>query len=183
MEALPGEEALLAALRPLDEGAVHEFMVLIRSGSDLLPLASLAVVVLLWLAGTGRFRDAPYFLAAVGGVWALNPLLKVLFARPRPDLSRSYEEVSSYGFPSGHAANTAALVGGILLVLPGRRRRLAAALVGVVLLAGVGFSQLVLGVHYPSDIVAGWAWAVIWVGAVAATRTSRGNPPKFARAR
>jgi undecaprenyl-diphosphatase len=67
--------------------------------------------------------------------------------------------VSEYSFPSGHAANTAALVGALVLIL---RRRLWM-IAGAAVLIVVGLSQLVLGRHYPSDVLAGWAWALTWV--------------------
>jgi membrane-associated phospholipid phosphatase len=92
-------------------------------------------------------------------VWAVNPLLKELVGRSRPDLWPLPPDVSEYSFPSGHAANTAALVGALVLIL---RRRLGVIL-GVCVLLVVGWAQLALGRHYPSDVLAGCLWALAWV--------------------
>ena len=75
-------------------------------------------------------------------------------------------ELSEYTFPSGHAANTAALAAAAILIAWPTRYRTSAAIAGVGLVLVVGLSQLALGVHYPSDIVAGWLWAAAWAAFV-----------------
>jgi membrane-associated phospholipid phosphatase len=127
--------------------------------TELGPLAIVALVVLAVLLARRRWASSAYFVAAVGVVWAVNPLLKELIGRSRPDLWPLPPDVSEYSFPSGHAANTAALVGALVLIV---RRRLGVILgVGVLLVAG--WAQLALGRHYPSDVLAGWLWALAWV--------------------
>ena len=129
--------------------------------TELAPLGAVAVVVLAVLLVLRRWSDAVFLAAGVGVVWAVNPLLKELVGRSRPDLWPLPPDVSEYSFPSGHAANTAALVGAVVLIL---RRRLPAVLLGAAVLMLVGWSQLALGRHYPSDVLAGWLWALAWVG-------------------
>jgi membrane-associated phospholipid phosphatase len=121
-----------------------------------------------------RRRDAAYFFAGVAMVWAVNPVLKEIVRRSRPDLWPLPESISQYGFPSGHAANTAALIGGLVMILHSRRAGLVGAGVGAVVLAVVGLSQLVLGLHYPSDLVAGWLWAFAWISFL--WNTTKGGP-------
>jgi membrane-associated phospholipid phosphatase len=75
-------------------------------------------------------------------------------------------ELSEYTFPSGHAANTAALAAAAILIAWSTRLRIAAVVAGVGFVLVVGLSQLALGVHYPSDIVAGWLWATAWAAFV-----------------
>jgi undecaprenyl-diphosphatase len=101
-------------------------------------------------------------------VWAVNPVLKELVGRSRPDLWPLPDTVSEYSFPSGHAANTAALAGALLLILHSRRAWVVGLLVAAVGL--VGLSQLVLGRHYPSDLLAGWLWAAGWISSLAWVR-------------
>lgn len=84
-------------------------------------------------------------------VWSVNPLLKELVGRSRPDLWPLTEPASEYSFPSGHAANTAALAFALLML--SRNHRLLATFVAVVALTVVAWSQLALGRHYPSDIL------------------------------
>ncbi|GAB2632501.1 phosphatase PAP2 family protein [Kribbella swartbergensis] len=152
---LIGEEDVLVWLHADDATAAD----VVSDLTELGPLAAVAVVVLLVLLVLRRWRDAVFFTAGVGVVWAVNPLLKELVGRSRPDLWPLPPDVSEYSFPSGHAANTAALVGALALIL---RRRLWM-VVGAAVLTVVGLSQLALGRHYPSDVVAGWAWALAWV--------------------
>ncbi|MGF7149596.1 undecaprenyl-diphosphatase [Sphingomonas zeicaulis] len=130
----------------------------------------------LWIAFT-RIGDAParigFAIVAVvlllvrrrAAAAALLPLatlietvltsgLKLAFARPRPALLDHLDSVTSLSFPSGHAAHNMALwLLGALLLAPNRRWAVAAALVVPLL---VGMSRVVLGVHWPSDVLAGW---------------------------
>ncbi len=127
--------------------------------------------MLVALLALRRWADAAFFVAGVGVVWAVNPLLKQLVGRSRPDLWPLPPDVSEYSFPSGHAANTAALVGALVLIL---HRRLPAVLLGAAVLLAVGWSQLALGRHYPTDVLAGWLWALAWVAVL--RNVTKGGP-------
>jgi membrane-associated phospholipid phosphatase len=163
---LPGERRILIELRDgvgdSYDGALTRFADL----TDLLPLAIVGVLVGLGLAWRRRWRDVAYGAAVVAMVWAVNPLLKELLARPRPDLWPAPMAVSEYSFPSGHAADTAALVGAIVMLSWATAARWSVVSIGTLLLAVVAFDQLALGVHYPSDIVAGWLLAGAWTALV-----------------
>jgi membrane-associated phospholipid phosphatase len=120
-----------------------------------------AVSVALWVALT----------MAVGG--AAGALLKLLAGRDRPDLLEPVAHATGYSFPSGHALNSALGAGVFLLVLlpltgdrPGRRRALWAVAVVVPLVTGI--CRIGLGVHWTSDVVAGWLLGVAVVSATAA---------------
>jgi undecaprenyl-diphosphatase len=142
----------------------------VNDASELGPLAAVGIVVLVVLLVRRRWRDVLFFAAAVGVVWAVNPLLKEFVGRSRPDLWPLPADVSEYSFPSGHAANAAALVGALALLV----RRLPVVLLGAALLLVVGWSQLALGRHYPTDVLAGWVWALAWV--VVLRRMTKGGP-------
>ena len=139
--------------------------------SELGALGFVAVGVVVVLLVLRRWADALFFVAGVGVVWVVNPLLKELVGRPRPDLLQLPASTSEYSFPSGHAANTAALVGSLVLILPSLRTRVFCAVVGAAVLMLVGLSQLELGRHHPSDLLAGWLWAGAWIGLVAWIRS------------
>ncbi|NIK56455.1 phosphatase PAP2 family protein [Kribbella shirazensis] len=156
---LSGEEDILVRLHD-DDATVAQ---LVSDVTELAPLAAAAVVVLTVLLVLRRWRDAVFFTAGVGVVWAVNPLLKELVGRSRPDLWPLPPDVSEYSFPSGHAANTAALVGALVLILRRRLLTVLLGLLGAALLLGAGWAQLALGRHYPSDVLAGWLWALAWV--------------------
>ncbi|RJK96404.1 phosphatase PAP2 family protein [Vallicoccus soli] len=161
---LPGERELLLRLRPADGGAVEDVAVLVRDATDGVVLAGVAGAAALVLAVRRRRCEALLLLAAALLPLLLNPLLKRAFARPRPELWAAADEASAYAFPSGHAVGTAALLGGLLLVA--RRPRFVVA-VGLPLVLLVGVAQLVAGVHWPSDVLAGWVVAAAWVALVA----------------
>jgi len=163
---LPGERHLLTELRSEVGSSFDPALTRFADLTDALPLAIVGVVLGLGLAWRRRWRDLAYGAAVVAVVWAVNPLLKELVARPRPDLWPAPMAVSEYAFPSGHAANTAALVGAIVMLSWPTAARWYAVSVGAVLLAVVAFDQLALGVHYPSDIAAGWLLAGAWTALV-----------------
>lgn len=166
--SFPGDSAAVVTLDEWLGDSVDRPMVLVRRLTDTAALAVVAGIVMVALLIRRRWPDAVFLGVGVALVWAVNPVLKEIFDRPRPGVATSLETVSAYGFPSGHAAGTAALVGALLTVLGSRRAWLVA--FGVVVLAVVAFAQLAIGVHYPSDILAGWFWAGAWIVAVSSVR-------------
>ena len=129
-------------------------------------LGGVAVVAVLglWL-GLRESRAALFLTVSLGGAMLLNVLFKLFFARVRPDLSQHLTPAPGYSFPSGHAMGSAAFFLAVFLVVfhlfP--RWRILAGVLGVLLTLGIGVSRLVLQVHYPSDVLAGWALSSAWV--------------------
>jgi undecaprenyl-diphosphatase len=143
-----------------------------EAGRDFTALGSFAVLSLLtltvcgFLVLDGKQHAALLVLVAVAGGIAGSHLLKEVFQRPRPDLVPHRAVVSSPSFPSGHAMQAAAtyLTLGALLARVQRRRRLKALLLALAafLTLLVGFSRVYLGVHYPTDVLAGWTAGGVW---------------------
>jgi membrane-associated phospholipid phosphatase len=173
VDAVPGDRWVLGQLHEIFGSSIDEPMTVVSDVTDTLALAAAALAVVAILLLQTRWRDAGSFVLAFGVVVATNPILKEIVDRPRPDIRPLPESVSAWSFPSGHAAGTAALVGAILVVVPGGRLRTVVVIGGSVLLAIVAFSQLVLSVHHPSDIVGGWLWAGAWVAVVVLLGMSR----------
>lgn len=154
----------------LDALAAHQTAWLVGAARTLstvaspLALGSLAAVLALYLGF--RHRRAAVFLGGgFGGAMLLNLLFKLLFARVRPALFGQLTLAPGFSFPSGHAMGSAAFSLTVYLLVrefAPHRRALAAAL-GVLLTLAVGLSRLVLQVHYPSDVLAGWALSAAWV--------------------
>lgn len=113
-----------------------------------------------------RHRSAATTLAIAGiGAIGLNFLLKNLFARARPMLWQRTVDVSLYSFPSGHAMVSLVIYGmlGYLLATRFQRWQKSILSVAILLIAAIGFSRLYLGVHWPTDVIAGYAAGLVWL--------------------
>lgn len=129
-------------------------------------------------------RLAVFLLATTTGGGLLNTALKLAVNRPRPSLLDPVATAHGRSFPSGHAMSSTIVYGALLLVVlpwvtPARRRLAVAGAVIMVLV--VGFSRLALGVHYLSDVVAGYVLGCAWLAASTATfsiwRVERAQEP------
>jgi undecaprenyl-diphosphatase len=131
--------------------------------AGILGLITLAAAGFLFLQGKGHL--AVYVLAAVVSGTVVSSLLKLGFARPRPELAAEHV-VYTASFPSGHAMLSAVtfLTLGALLASAQSSKRMKAYLLGlaVLLTLMVGASRVYLGVHWPTDVVAGWAAGAAW---------------------
>lgn len=129
-------------------------------------LVFLVAVVVIFLLMQGKRRAALFVLAAVAGGVLVSSLLKLGFERPRPDLVPHATAVFTTSFPSGHSMMSAVvyLTLGALLARVQPKRRLKVFLIGVacVLTLMVGVSRVYLGVHWPTDVLAGWAAGAAW---------------------
>jgi undecaprenyl-diphosphatase len=129
-------------------------------------IALLTVAALIILALLHRHRDALFVAAAGAGSGILQLVTKLAIERPRPSVFLPLTQVTSYSYPSGHAMASATLALTLLVVCWRTRWRWAVLFGGAVYAPAVAFSRLYLGVHYPSDILAGWSLAVAWLVAL-----------------
>jgi undecaprenyl-diphosphatase len=139
-------------------------------------LALLAVVLapLLWF---GHRRAAAWLAATMAGGTLLNLGLKQIFAAPRPDLLPHLDIVHTYSFPSGHAAGNMMAFGALAMLAGGRAAYLAAGAMIVL----IGVSRVWLGVHWPSDVTAGWIEGLGWLTFCATWLPARGGQQQRAR--
>jgi undecaprenyl-diphosphatase len=183
-EVLEGEtqtfdRQLLVALRdPGDLSRPIGPALLVNSALDVTALGSATVLGLTvfavagFLALQGMWRTGVFVAVASFGGWFINSALKQLFQRPRPDVVPHLREVMSMSFPSGHALTSAVVyltLGALLMRVA--KRRLAKFYIMLLAMTAtflVGASRVYLGVHYPTDVFAGWliglSWALLcWV--------------------
>jgi undecaprenyl-diphosphatase len=131
----------------------------------------LLVVVVPLFYQRGWRLSAILLLISTAGSAVLTTVLKSVFQRARPELFDSGYHASFYSFPSGHATVAVGLYGMLTLVLAYRLRgtaRWAVVVSGILVVFLIGFSRLYLGVHYPTDIVAGYLAALLWLVCVGA---------------
>jgi undecaprenyl-diphosphatase len=119
-------------------------------------------------------RRALLAIATLGSI-ALYDVIKAVVARPRPQVGHLVITATGFSFPSGHATQSAAAYGAIALVVRARygaRTGRWAVGLAVVVTATVGLSRVYLGVHWPSDVVAGWLLGTAWLWCCATTLTA-----------
>lgn len=167
------DETLLLMLRvaddpadPLGPGWLEEM------GRDFTALGGVGVLVFItaaaifYLVMQGRGRAALFVLGAIASGMLLSSLMKLGFDRPRPDLVSHGAMVYTASFPSGHSMMSAVtyLTLGALLarVQPLRRLKVFVLSVAVILALLVGLSRIYLGVHWPTDVLAGWTAGACW---------------------
>ncbi len=193
---LIGVRGQWAPLESVDHGAAARINGLIAGHGTLLAV----VKAITWLGSDGvlwtligaaaivlairrRWRLAIYLLVAGAGALVLDPVLKSLVGRLRPVLAHPVAYGNGNSFPSGHSLGSIVCYGALLLVfLPAANGRWRRAFIGgiVALVALIGISRVLLGVHYISDVLGGWALGITWLGLTAfafeLTRRAAGQP-------
>ena len=165
------------------QGAVVTVVRDITSLGSTVVLSAVIAAAALLLGLRRRWRLACYLVATGAGALVLDPLLKVLVGRLRPVVAHPVAHAPGNSFPSGHALGSMVCYGALFLVfLPAVRERWRKwfALAIAVLVALIGISRILLGVHYISDVLGGWAIGIAWIGlasfAFEFTRRAAGQP-------
>jgi undecaprenyl-diphosphatase len=190
------DRALLLALRKPGEPStligpewLHVFATDITGLGSIAILGFLVLVVAGLFFGLGKRGEALMLVVCSAGGVAISQVLKSMFQRERPEMSLHAVEVVNTSFPSGHAMLSAAVfltLGALAAQFSPRKRVKAFALgAGITATLLVGLSRVYLGVHWPTDVLAGWcvgtAWAsVCWLAAWAWERRG-GRAPKAER--
>ncbi len=129
-------------------------------------ISAVTVVVAGYLVVARKTALTLFVILAVSGGAILSTLLKSTFNRPRPDLVGRLVDVNSASFPSGHAMNSAVIYLTLGVLLANTRTepavRVYFLLVAICLTLTIGFSRVYLGVHWPNDVLAGWAIGASW---------------------
>jgi undecaprenyl-diphosphatase len=153
-------KALYVGHRPALAAAAHALTLL--GDPTVLIGAGLLCALWLWLRGRARLALALILIVLLGR--GLSEAQKYWIARVRPDVEPHLVIVKTSSFPSGHAASSMIFYLTLALALTGSTRwRHATATGAIVLSLFIGTSRVMLGVHWPSDVVGGWAFGMLWV--------------------
>jgi undecaprenyl-diphosphatase len=190
--------ATLGGLTPFDD-AIRDWLIERRSASltavmtafstagSSPVLVTLALGIAVWLGVARRRREALLVAGTTAGVLLLNTLLKNVIERSRPG-DAHLVLVNSWAYPSGHSMISTAVVGVLTTLaawrVPGRVARVAVAAAGALLVVAVGVSRVYLGVHWPTDVLAGWLVGSLWLAVCLLVydrtreRVRSGTPPR-----
>lgn len=164
-EAFSFDTTILLWLHQHSNDAINNLMLNVTNLGN--PPFVLTVVVISFgiLIRSKKLWSAQILFLTCFGALILNQGLKLVFVRPRPQLWKQLIVEHSYSFPSGHALGSAVLYGFLayLLVRAYPRYRVGIYSITLLLVAAIGLSRLILGVHFPTDIIAGYAVGIPWL--------------------
>lgn len=142
------------------------FIKIVTSTGNFASILVISIVIILFLARKGKKKESLFYSLSVIGIWLFNELLKIVFKRPRP-AGAHLVDVTGYSFPSGHAmifmGFSLLIVYYILENVKSMGMRMILSTLMILYAVSVGLSRVYLGVHYFSDVIAGWMAAVLWV--------------------
>ena len=165
---------LLWCAAPIDL-AIHHATLLARQGwvvrqalwftslGGLLVMGPVALLAAGWLVWQRRGGAALWLTLTITSGRLVVEGVKLLVQRPRPPITDRLELVTSWSFPSSHSAGTM-MTCAALAMLWGRQAGWVVALIAA---GAIGWSRVALGVHWPSDVLAGWGFGLLWVGVAA----------------
>jgi len=157
------DTAILLAINQHASSLLDTVALTVTHSGDMVVIGTVGVLVLAYLLRRHQRAAATQIAIVIGGAAVLNTLLKLIFQRDRPELWELLTYEATYSFPSGHALMTS-VVAGLLIAMTWRSNwRWWTLSFGVLYTVLVGLSRLYLGVHYPSDVLAGWCVGAVWV--------------------
>jgi membrane-associated phospholipid phosphatase len=164
-EAFSFDRSLLLWIHQFANPQLDGLMLFITALGDPGTVITVFISTIVWLGMKRRYTDAIGFLIICTGGVLINQVMKLFFAKPRPELWTRLISETSFSFPSGHAVGSMVVYGFIGYILarefPVYQRYIYAA--ASILIIAVGFSRLYLGVHYPTDIIAGYGVGILWL--------------------
>ncbi len=169
------DDVAMRAVHRIDEPAIHDVMHAITQLGTHAAIGTAAGLTAIAMFRKGRKDDAWTVILSTGGAMAINTILKNIFQRQRPqELARRIKLPNSHSFPSGHSLLSAAtypVVAHHLVQSSSlETQALVHTLAGLTIL-GVGFSRVYFGVHFPSDVLGGFAAGFGWLGLTSLSHT------------
>ena len=153
---------------------LNEIVLLVTGLGGVFGVAGLSLAIIGIFMYRFHWQSCLQVVAGVAGAALLNMILKLIFERDRPNLWQHLIFENSYSFPSGHAMLSSALAFSLVVVMWHTRWRWIVTSLAAAYVVSIGFTRLYLGVHYPTDVVAGWCVSAAWVIIVAVVLGSFG---------
>ncbi len=176
------DSSILNWIHAQSSPALDVFFLIITTLGNAEVILPLTLLLTAYLIYKKQRLNAFVLLVSVGGAAAANTIIKALFQRERPTFWQSAITETSYSFPSGHAAISCALLLSVMFIAWRTKWRWLAIIGGGLIIGLIGVSRLYMGVHYPTDVAAGWSVGLAWVLIVTsiAYGWSRRNRPPIA---
>lgn len=162
-DTLYADEAVLNFINGLSSPWLDRLVVFATTFGGVLVVTVVAAALTVRYGLRHKWRLALFVAFSIGGLLIVNSILKVFYQRERPELWNLIVNEATYSFPSGHAALSCGLAAVICVMVWRTRWRWYAAVVALLYVIMIGFTRLYLGVHYPTDVIAGWLLAGAWV--------------------
>ena len=170
------DEMIMDAVHTVDHPQITSAMKVITQLGSHAAISTAAGLTAIAMLKQGRKQDAWTVVVSTGGAMAINTILKNIFRRERPrELARKIALPKSHSFPSGHSLLSAATYPIVVHHLVERHslpaQALAHSVAGLTILS-VGFSRVYFGVHFPSDVLGGFAAGFAWLGLTSLSHTA-----------
>lgn len=162
-ETIIVDEAVLRGINMYQSPALDQFVLATTDLGYVWWVGFTTLVIVLACVKYKQYVSALTVIAGVGGSALINLVLKTIFQRDRPQLWERLVTENSFSFPSGHAMASASLAAVIIVILWPTKWRWIAVAGGLIYMVYIGFTRMYLGVHYPTDVVAGWLVTISWV--------------------
>ncbi|BAY09578.1 phosphatase PAP2 family protein [Calothrix sp. NIES-2098] len=158
----PWDLPILVTIHSIAQPQLDVFAsILTKSGSFKTVLPILSAIALILLVQR-RWRSLTYLVMTAAGSAIINLTAKEFWHRVRPSLWTSVAPKFDYSFPSGHAMASMTLIALLVVLTWGSVWSWLTVILGSVYIIAIGWTRLYLGVHFPSDIIAGWMVAIAW---------------------
>jgi undecaprenyl-diphosphatase len=169
------DEAIMQAVHTIDNPAMHRVMEAVTTLGSHAAIGTAAGITAIAMLTKGRKQDAWTVVISTGGAMVINTVLKNIFRRQRPkELARRIKLPDSHSFPSGHSLLSAAtypIVAHHLVQNESLPMQAAVHTISAMVILSVGFSRVYFGVHFPSDVLGGFAAGFGWLGLTSLSHT------------
>lgn len=161
-ESIFFDKAILEFVHSYSSQVLDNFFLFITNAGSPISLAAITFLICIFLFYKKFYQKLLILSSIVGGSAIANLILKLIFHRDRPSLWNPLIVENGYSFPSGHAMVSSAFVIGLIFILWETKYKWLSLILGAIFVLLIGFSRIYLGVHYPTDIIAGWCVSFVW---------------------